>query len=117
MKKNTPAPNSVVSTFTSQPSQSPSRWRWTRSRAVALPRAVRGAGVGVELGAPAHPGEHAVVGRSDTRRSRLGVMQVEGGTLGADPRQGQEVVARRRARRGPLQRCAVAPRVVDLDLG
>ena len=49
-----------------------------------------------------------------TPDGRLGVVQVEGGALGADPRQRGEVVPRRRARGGPLQRGAVAPRVVGL---
>ena len=41
------------------------------------------------------------------------VVQLERRALGADPRQLGEVVPRRRARRRPLQRVAVAPRVVD----
>src|SRR5688500_13883648 len=40
------------------------------------------------------------------------VVQVERGPLGPDPRQLLEVVPRRRGRRGPLERVAVAPRVV-----
>src|SRR5690606_2343084 len=40
------------------------------------------------------------------------VVQLEGGTLGPDARQLVEVVPRRRAGGGPLQRVAVAPRIV-----
>src|SRR5262249_28738821 len=39
---------------------------------------------------------------------------VEGGPLGADPGQPVEVAQRRRARSGPLQRIAGAPRVVHV---
>ena len=45
------------------------------------------------------------------------VVQVERGALGADPRDAVEVVPRRRAGGRPLQRRAVAPRVVGLDEG
>src|SRR5690606_22612400 len=43
------------------------------------------------------------------------VVQLEGRTLRADPRQLGEVVPRRRAAGGPFERVAVAPRVVDRD--
>src|SRR3954451_3473339 len=43
----------------------------------------------------------------------LRVVQLERGALGADPGQLGEVVPRRRARGGPLQRVAEAPRLVD----
>src|SRR5699024_3387556 len=49
-------------------------------------------------------------------RGDLGVVQVEGRTLRADPRQLVEVVARRRAGGRPLQRHAVTPRVIHADL-
>src|SRR5882757_1415914 len=48
----------------------------------------------------------------DLAQRDLGVVQVEGGGLGADPRQRVEVVPRRRAGGRPLQRAAPAPRVV-----
>src|SRR6188472_1177550 len=58
----------------------------------------------------------SVLRRSDTDGdARLGVVQVERGALAADPRDRGEVVPRRRARRGPLERSTVAPRVVDCD--
>src|SRR3954453_16684088 len=108
MKKNTPAPNSVVSIFTCCPSP----FALAPSGAVVVRL---GAWV-LYLGPAAHPGEQAVVRRGDARRSRLRMVQVERGSLRADPRQRQEVVPRWRARRRPLQRGAVAPRVVHLDL-
>src|SRR5688572_32452810 len=43
------------------------------------------------------------------------VVQVERGRFAADLRQGEEVVPRGRAGGRPLQRTAVAPRVVDAD--
>ena len=43
------------------------------------------------------------------------VVQLEGRALRTDARQGDEVVARRRARGRPLEGVAVAPRVVDGD--
>ena len=49
-------------------------------------------------------------------RRDLRVVQVERRRLGADPRDGDEVVPRRRAAGGPLERAAPAPGVVDLDL-
>jgi cytochrome c oxidase subunit 1 len=45
----------------------------------------------------------------------LGELQVERRPLGTDARHPVEVAQRRRAGRRPLQRAAVAPRVVDLD--
>ncbi|MBG9885479.1 hypothetical protein ABE10_02525, partial [Bacillus toyonensis] len=48
---------------------------------------------------------------------RLGVVQVEGRTLAADARDRREVVTRRRAGGRPLERSAVAPWIVDRDLG
>src|SRR5690606_4801664 len=47
---------------------------------------------------------------------RLRVVQVEGRALRADARDRREVVTRRRAAGRPLERAAVAPRVVDGDL-
>src|SRR5699024_9044790 len=47
---------------------------------------------------------------------QLWVVEIEGRTLRANPRQRGEVVARRRARGRPFQRCSVAPRVIDGDL-
>src|SRR4051812_48661015 len=96
-KKNAPAAKSVVSTFTSRLS-------------VLGP-------AGVQLGTAADPAGQAVVRRGDAGRRSLGVVEVEGGALGADPRQREEVVPRRRAGRRPLERASVAPRVVDLHLG
>src|SRR5712692_6399171 len=48
--------------------------------------------------------------------AHIWVMQVEGGALRPDPRDRDEVVPRRRAGRGPLQRVGEAPRVVLDDL-
>ena len=43
------------------------------------------------------------------------VVQLESRTLGANARQRGEVVGRRRAGGCPLQRVAVAPRIIDSD--
>src|SRR3954471_9504621 len=101
MKKNTPEPKSVVSVFTAVPSQG-------RRVVRVLPRRVAAPGgaasapalLVVQLRAPADPRAERVVGRRDARRGGLGVVQVEGGALRADPRQRQEVVPRGRARGG-----------------
>src|SRR5665647_3857910 len=45
------------------------------------------------------------------------MVEVERRCLAADPRQPGEVVPRRRATRGPLQRPAPAPRIVGVDQG
>src|SRR4051794_32541642 len=108
MKKNVPAPNSVVSIFTCWPSP----FALAPSGAVVARLCARV----LQLRPAAEPGQHAVVGRGDAGGSRLRMMQVERGSLRADPWQGKEVVPRRRARRRPLQRGAVAPRVVHLNL-
>src|SRR4051794_31992264 len=109
MKKNAPAPNNVVSIFTFRPLP------FASAPVVAV---VAGLGPRVlQLGTAAHPGEQAVVRRGYARGSRLRMVQVERGSLRADPRQREEVVPRRRARRRPLQRGAIAPWVVHLDLG
>ena len=62
----------------------------------------------------------ATVARPDVRLGahpldHVRVVQLERRTLGADARQLGEVVPRRRAGGGPLERVAVAPRVVDGD--
>src|SRR5699024_6959213 len=62
----------------------------------------------------------AAVGRADVGLCahplrHVRVVQLEGRTLGADPGQLGEVVPRRRAAGRPLERVAVAPRVVDRD--
>src|SRR4051794_15230207 len=124
MKKNTPAPNNVVSIFTCWPSPYrcvvPACRRGARGPCPAvapsvavlwlLPRLL-------QLRAAADPRQQAGVRRGDAGRRGLRVVQVESRPLGADARQREEVVPRRGAARRPLQRGTVAPRVVDLDLG
>src|SRR3954453_14598958 len=84
-KKNAPAPNSQVSTFTSL--QSSLNGVPTRSSALVVRLHVRAA-----QGLVGQP-----VRRHLRRRRHLGVMQVEGRPLGPDPRHRGEVVPRRRA--------------------
>ena len=78
-----------------------------RSRSISSRPSTSGASAGVALTLG------VVVGQLEQRDLR--VVQVEGRRLGADPRQRVEVVPRRRAAGGPLERAAPAPRVVDLD--
>src|SRR4051812_20645923 len=95
-KKNTPAPNNVVSIFTCWPSP----FGLARSGASVVRLRARV----LQFRAAAHPGQQAVVRWGDARGGRLRMVQVERGSLRADPRQRQEVVPGRRARRRPLQR-------------
>src|SRR6476646_3212846 len=113
-KKKNPAPNSQLSTFTSA---------LLAVRALAaVGDAVTAAGtagrradsVAVEVGLAVQVVEHTLVGGRRVVLRHLGVVQVEGRTLGPDARDGDEVVPRRRARGRPLQPGAVAPGVGDL---
>src|SRR5699024_2276549 len=77
----------------------------------------RRSALGLVLGriGAARLGTSTDVGLGPHPLTHVRVVQLERRALGADPRQRGEVVARRRAGRGPLERVARAPRVVDGD--
>src|ERR1017187_497885 len=56
-----------------------------------------------------------VIGRTSAAGFHLGMVQVEGRALGPDPRDGREVVPRRRAGGRPLQGVAEPPWIVRRD--
>src|SRR5690554_3391137 len=65
------------------------------------------------VSAVVHRSIRSILGRADAHRDAgLRVVEVERRGLGTDPRDRGEVVARRRARSGPLKRASIAPRVV-----
>src|SRR5690606_11631612 len=85
---------------------------------LALRSLLRVAGLLDLVGLPLHRGNGSLlvlaagVGFLAQPLHQVRVVQLEGRALGADPRQLGEVVPRRRAGGGPLQRVAEAPRVV-----
>src|SRR5690348_17111856 len=95
-KTKTPPPNSQYSTFIS-----------VLARGLVRTRAAAGGRGEVTLVVQVRLTEQAVedtlVGHRVVQLGDLGVVQVEGRSLGADPRDGLEVVPRRRAGGGPLQ--------------
>src|SRR6476646_8354144 len=113
-KKNAPAPNSQLSTFTSASLVLPVL---VGGHAVAGPHPAgrRPRALGAQVRLAVEVVQDRLVGCRLVELGDGGVVQVERGTLGADPRDAREVVPRRRAGGGPLERSPVAPGVVHLD--
>src|SRR5690606_29306421 len=86
-------------------------------RPVALGPAAGRAITAADRRGPRTPPARRSPGQSRTPRGARRVVQVEGRSLGADAWDRGEVVSRRRAGCRPFEATAVAPRVVDLDLG
>src|SRR6476659_1145653 len=103
-KKKNPAPNSQLSTFTSALLAVHVTPATGHTVATATSAAGRAHTVAVEVGLAVQVVEHPLVGGGRVIAGDLRVVQVEGRTLRADPRDAHEVVPRRRAGGRPLQR-------------
>src|SRR3954447_2600893 len=111
-KKNAPAPNSQLSTFTSA---SLTRLAGRHPLAAARTAVHRAGALVLHVRLAVQVVQDRLVGRRLVPLGDLRVVQVEGWPLGPDPRDRREVVPRGRAGGGPLQGGTVTPRVVDLD--